>query len=107
MHKSNLYTFLSSDIRPGVRFYVSYNLIYGMEFTSLFGFVMLMWIMILAEAAFLVLLVPLLDHILVRNGYSRLIVSSIEALISISSVVMLIFVLNRMKKIYIEKKLQL
>jgi hypothetical protein len=78
-----------------------------MEFTSLFGFVMLMWIMILAEAAFLVFLVPLLDHILVRNGYSRLIVSSIEALISISSVVMLIFVLNRMKKIYIEKKLQL
>jgi hypothetical protein len=78
-----------------------------MEFTSLFVFVMLMWIMILTEAAFLVFLVPLLDHILVRNGYSRLIVSSIEALISISSVVMLIFVLNRMKNIYVEKKLQL
>jgi hypothetical protein len=49
----------------------------------------------------------LLDHILIRNGYSRLIVSSIEALISISSVVMLIFVFNRMKNIYMEKKLQL
>jgi hypothetical protein len=66
-----------------------------------------MWVMILAEAAFLVFLVPLLDRILLRNGYSRLIVSSIEALISISSVVMLIFVLNRMKDIYMQKKLQL
>jgi hypothetical protein len=78
-----------------------------MKFTGLFGFVIMMWIMILAEAAFLVFLVPLLDHILIRNGYSRLIVSSIEALISISSVVMLIFVFNRMKNIYMEKKLQL
>jgi hypothetical protein len=73
-----------------------------MKLTGLFGFVIMMWIMVLAEAAFLVFLVPLLDHILIRNGYSRLIVSSIEALISISSVVMLIFVFNRM-----EKKLQL
>jgi hypothetical protein len=78
-----------------------------MKFTGLFGFVTIMWIMILAEAAFLVFLVPLLDHILLRNGYSRLIVSSIEAFISISSVVMLIFVLNRMKNKYVEKKLQL
>lgn len=78
-----------------------------MKFTGLFGFVIMMWIMVLAEAAFLVFLVPLLDHILIRNGYSRLIVSSIEALISISSVVMLIFVFNRMKNIYMEKKLQL
>ncbi|MFL6328911.1 MAG: hypothetical protein ACJ705_02310 [Nitrososphaeraceae archaeon] len=78
-----------------------------MKLTGLFGFVIMMWIMVLAEAAFLVFLVPLLDHILIRNGYSRLIVSSIEALISISSVVMLIFVFNRMKNIYMEKKLQL
>ena len=70
-----------------------------MKLTGLFGFVIMMWIMVLAEAAFLVFLVPLLDHILIRNGYSRLIVSSIEALISISSVVMLIFVFNRMKNI--------
>jgi hypothetical protein len=78
-----------------------------MKLTGLFGFVIMMWIMVLAEAAFLVFLVPLLDHILIRKGYSRLIVSSIEALISISSVVMLIFVFNRMKNIYMEKKLQL
>jgi len=67
----------------------------------------MMWIMILIEAAFLVYIVPLLDRALLSNGYSRLIISSIEALISISSVVTLIFVLNRMKNAYIQKKLEL
>jgi 2-C-methyl-D-erythritol 4-phosphate cytidylyltransferase len=78
-----------------------------MKFTRLFGFVIMMWIMILAEAAFLVFLVPPLDSILLINGYSRLIVSSIEALISISSVVMVILVLNKMKNAYMQKKLEL
>lgn|ERR687887_2670531 len=83
------------------------SLIYGMKFVSLFGFVTVMWIMILAEVAFLVFLVPTLDRILLKNWYSRPIVSSVEALVSISSVVILIFVLNRMKNIYMKKKLQL
>ena len=78
-----------------------------MRLTNLFTFVTMMWIMILVEAAFLVYIVPLLDHALLSNGYSRLIISSIEALISISSVVTLIFVLNRMKNTYIQKKLEL
>jgi hypothetical protein len=78
-----------------------------MRLTNLFMFVTMMWIMILVEAAFLVYIVPLLDHALLSNGYSRLIISSIEALISISSVVTLIFVLNRMKNAYIQKKLEL
>jgi hypothetical protein len=47
------------------------------------------------------------DRILLRNGYARLIVSSIEALISISSVIMLILLLNKMKNVYMQKKLQL
>jgi hypothetical protein len=79
---------------------------YGMNF-GLFGFVMMMWIIILVESAFLVLIVPMVDRILLRNGYSRLIVSSIEASVSVSSVVMLIFLLNKMKNLYMQKKLQL
>ena len=79
---------------------------YGMNF-GLFGFVMMMLIIILVESAFLVLIVPMVDHILLRNGYSRLIVSSIEASVSVSSVVMLIFLLNKMKNLYMQKKLQL
>src|SRR5919198_1436807 len=52
------------------------SLIYGMKFVSLFGFVTVMWIMILAEVAFLVFPVPTLDRILLKNWYSRPIVSS-------------------------------
>ena len=78
-----------------------------MKLTGLFGFVMMMWIIILVESAFLVFVVPTVDRILLRNGYARLIVSSIEALISISSVIMLIFLLNKMKNVYMQKKLQL
>jgi hypothetical protein len=78
-----------------------------MKLTGLFGFVTMMWIIILVESAFLVFVVPTVDSILLRNGYGRLIVSSIEALISISSVIMLIFLLNKMKNAYMQKKLQL
>lgn len=78
-----------------------------MKLTGLFGFVMMMWIIILVESAFLALAVPLVDRMLLRNGYSRLIVSSIEASISISSVVMLIFLLNKLKNLYMQKKLQM
>jgi hypothetical protein len=78
-----------------------------MKLTGLFGFVMMMWIIILVESAFLVFVVPMVDRILLRNGYGRLVVSSIEALISISSVLMLIFLLNKMKNMYMQKKLQL
>jgi len=78
-----------------------------MKLTGLFGFVTVMWIIILVESAFLVFVVPTVDRILLRSGYSRLIVSSIEASISISSVVVLIFLLNKMKNVYMQKKLQL
>ena len=78
-----------------------------MKLTGLFGFVTMMWIIILVESAFLVFVVPTVDSILLRNGYGRLIVSSTEALISISSVIMLIFLLNKMKNVYMQKKLQL
>ena len=78
-----------------------------MKLTGLFGFVTMMWIIILVESAFLVFVVPTVDRILLRSGYSRLIVSSIEASISISSVVVLIFLLNKMKNLYMQKKLQL
>ena len=78
-----------------------------MKLTGLFGFVTMMWIIILVESAFLVFVVPTVDRILLRSGNSRLIVSSIEASISISSVVVLIFLLNKMKNVYMQKKLQL
>jgi hypothetical protein len=78
-----------------------------MKLTGLFGFVTMMWIIILVESAFLVFVVPMVDRILLTSGYGRLIVSSLEALISISSVAALILLLNKMKNVYMQKKLQL
>lgn len=63
--------------------------------------------MVLVVAAFLTILVPRLDIILLGNGYNRLTVSTIEAVISILAVVLLIFVLSSMKKYYMQKKLRL
>lgn len=71
------------------------------------GFITVMWIMVLVVAAFLTILVPRLDIILLGNGYNRLTVSTIEAVISILAVVLLIFVLSSMKKYYMQKKLRL
>ena len=78
-----------------------------MTLISLMGFITVMWIMVLAVAAFLTILVPRLDIILLGNGYNRLTVSTIEAVISILAVVLLIFVLSSMKKYYMQKKLRL
>jgi hypothetical protein len=78
-----------------------------MTLISLMGFITVMWIMVLAVAAFLAILVPHLDIILLGNGYNRLTVSTIEAVISILAVVLLIFVLSSMKKYYMQKKLRL
>jgi hypothetical protein len=78
-----------------------------MTLISLMGFITVMWIMVLAVAAFLTILVPHLDIILLGNGYNRLTVSTIEAVISILAVVLLIFVLSSMKKYYMQKKLRL
>lgn len=71
------------------------------------GFVTVMWLMILAVAALLVVVVPQLDAILIRSGFGRLTVSMIEAIISISLIVMLIFVLSRMSEYYMQRKLRL
>jgi hypothetical protein len=49
-----------------------------------------------------------MDDVLIKNlGYNRLTVSIIEALISISSIMILIFGLSKMKNYYMQKKLKL
>ena|GEM_PF-610680 len=79
-----------------------------MRSVSLIGFVTVMWLMILTVSAFLVIFVPRMDVVLIRNlGYNRVTVSIFEALVSISSIVILIFVLSKMKNYYMRKKLEL
>ena len=79
-----------------------------MRSISLIGFVTVMWLMILIVSAFLVIFVPRMDVVLIRNlGYNRVTVSIFEALVAISSIVILIFVLSKMKNYYMRKKLEL
>ena len=79
-----------------------------MKLVGLIGFVTAMWLMILVVSSFLVIVVPRMDDVLIKNlGYNRLTVSIIEALTSISSIMILIFGLSKMKNYYMQKKLKL
>jgi hypothetical protein len=74
---------------------------------GLIGFITVMWIMILAIAAFLIIFVAPIDVILFRGSLDRLVTSIIQAFIAITVVIILVLGLNKMKTIYMRKKLQL
>ena len=78
-----------------------------MRLTGLLGFMTVMWVMILGITAFLINFVAPIDLILFRNGSDRLIISLMQASIAIIIIIILIWGLNKMKEIYIQKKLQL
>jgi hypothetical protein len=66
-----------------------------------------MWMMILAAAAFLVILVAPLEVVFLHNGVNRIIISTIQALISIVVVILLILFLSRFKKMYVRRNLKI
>ena len=74
---------------------------------GLIGFITVMWIMILAIAVFLIIFVAPIDVILFRGSLDRLVTSIIQAFIAITVVIILVLGLNKMKTIYMRKKLQL
>ena len=78
-----------------------------MMLTGLLGFITVMWVMILAITAFLLNFVAPIDFVLFRNGLDRLIVSLMQTSIAIIIVMILVWGLNKMKEIYMQKKLQL
>ena len=78
-----------------------------MRLLGLLGFITVMWTMILAIAAFLINFVAPIDFVLFRNGLDRILVSLMQASIAIVIIVILVWGLNKMKKIYMQKKLQL
>jgi membrane protein YdbS with pleckstrin-like domain len=80
-----------------------------MALTILALFMTGMWAMILAAAAFLVIFVAPLEayiYLFGRHG-GRSIISAAQAAIAILIVVVLVLALNRLKRIYLQKKLQL
>lgn len=78
-----------------------------MILTGLFGFITVMWVMILGITAFLINFVAPIDFVLFRNGLDRLIISLMQASIAIIIIIILVWGLNKMKEIYMQKKLQL
>ena len=76
-----------------------------MGFGGLAIFVVVMWTMILAVAAFLVIFIAPIDMIMFDGQARRLTVSVVQAAIAIIVVVVLVFALSRMKRIYMQKKL--
>jgi hypothetical protein len=80
-----------------------------MAFMTLALIVIGMWVMILAAAAFLVIFVAPLETYLYLFGPhgGRSIISAVQAAIAILIVVVLALALDRLKRIYLQKKLQL
>ena len=76
-----------------------------MNNSGLMLFITLMWIIILAAAAFLVMVVAPMEFVLLQNGVNRVVISIIQASISIIVVIMLILFLDRFKKIYVSRNL--
>jgi hypothetical protein len=77
-----------------------------MRIIGLALFVTLMWIMILAVTAFLVILVAPIDTILFGRRGSDIAVSIVQAAIAFAAVVALVYGLTRMKRLYLRKKLR-
>ena len=77
-----------------------------MALTILALFMTGMWVMILTVAAFLVIFVAPLDTYLFGGQGERLTISAVQAAIAIIVVIVLVLGLNRLKRIYLHKKLQ-
>jgi hypothetical protein len=77
-----------------------------MALTTLALFMTGMWAMILTVAAFLVIFVAPIEIYLFDGRGERLTISAVQAAIAILVVIVLVIGLNRLKRIYLHKKLQ-
>jgi hypothetical protein len=77
-----------------------------MGLASLLLFMTGMWAMILAVAAFLVVFVAPIEVYLFGGQGEPLTISSVQAAIAITLMIVLVLGLNRLKRIYLHKKLQ-
>lgn len=77
-----------------------------MALTILALFMTGMWAMILTVAAFIVIFVAPIEIYLFGGHGERLTISAVQAAIAILVVIVLVLGLNRLKRIYLHKKLQ-
>lgn len=66
-------------------------------------FIVVMWVMVLAVSAFLVLAVAPLD--VAMGGSPRIVISIVQAVVAVAAVALLAFGLSRLKRAYANRKL--
>ena len=76
-----------------------------MAILGLFGFIVVMWAIVLTACGFLIIFVAPLDKLF--GIHNRVISSLIQALIAILLVVGLVMILDRIKKLYIRRRLKI
>jgi len=77
-----------------------------MALTILALFMTGMWAMILAVAAFLVVFVAPIELYMFGGHGERLTISAVQAAIAIVVIIVLVLALDRLKRIYLHKKLR-
>ncbi len=77
-----------------------------MALTILALFMTGMWAMILAVVAFLVVFVAPIELYMFGGHGERLTISAVQAAIAIVVIIVLVLALDRLKRIYLHKKLQ-
>ena len=70
-------------------------------------FVLLTWAMVLAVCVFLIVFVAPIHLVFFGDPYDRLIISLIQAFIAIIAVVVFVFALSKLKKLYVQRQIKL
>jgi hypothetical protein len=70
-------------------------------------FILLTWAMVLAVCVFLIVFVAPIHLVFFGDPYDRLIISLIQAFMAIIAVVVLVFALSELKKLYIRRQIKL
>jgi hypothetical protein len=78
-----------------------------LRLAALIAFITIIWLMVLAVAAFLVTLVPSVQLLFKGERSDKLIMSSIQALIAVGVVLLFIMGLSKLKEFYAARKLHL
>jgi len=72
---------------------------------SIIIFLTVIWLMILAVAAFLIAFVPSLQVFLDGSGrFDRMLMSSLQALVAVGVILLFIYGLGRLKNYYVTRK---
>jgi ABC-type maltose transport system permease subunit len=70
------------------------------------SFVSLVWGMVLAVCAFLIIFVAPIHFTFLGDPFDRLIISLIQVIIAVLTVIVLAFALSKLKKMYMQRQLR-